>query len=228
MKGDPVKNYATRKCGSILHTNCQVYTLPNFIQVKKGASALRGRWYYQKSHQTNGLVFTHCSSKTPPQRCLDIHRLEKKLNSAVKREYFMQPNLKDISPKLRGSKIFSKLDAARGFHQITLDKKSRLLMTFITPFGRFCFKRLPFGISSAPEIFQRRMTELLGDIEGVQVIIDNILIHGRTMEEHGKRLEETLKLIEESVMKLNPGKCEFRKSTIRYWAHFIRQRDTTQ
>ena len=141
----------------------------------------------------------------------------KKLNSGVKREHFMLSNMEEISPKLRGSKIFSKLDAVCGFHQIPLDEESQLLMTFITPFGRFCFKRLPFRISSAPEIFQRWMTELLGDIEEVQVIIDDISIHSRTMEEHDKRLEETLKMIEESGIKLNQGKCEFRKSSIRYF-----------
>ena len=125
----------------------------------------------------------------------------------------MQPNLEDISPKLRVPKIFSKLDAASGFHQILSDEESQLL-TFITPFERFCFKRLPFRISSAPENFRHRMLELLEDIEQVQVIIDDTLIHGRTMEEHNKRLEETLKIIEESEIKLNPRKCKFRKSTI--------------
>ena len=125
----------------------------------------------------------------------------------------MLPNSEDISPKLRGSKIFSKLDAASGFHQIPLDEESRLQTTFITPFGRFCFKRLPFRISFAPEIFQRRMTELQGDIGGVQVIIDDLLMHGRTMEEHDERLEETLEL--------NPGKREYGKSTIRYFGHII-------
>ena len=106
-------------------------------------------------------------------------------------------------------------------HQIPLDEESRLLTTFVTPFGRFCFKRLLFGISSAPEIFQRRMTELLGDIVRVQVIIDDILIHGGTMKEHDKRREETLWWIEESGIKLNPGKCEFRKRAIRYLGHII-------
>ena len=118
-------------------------------------------------------------------------------------------------------KYSQKLDAASGFHQIPLDEESRLLTGFITPFGRFSFKRLPFGISSAPENFQRKMTELLGDIEGVQVIIDDILVHGKTMEKHNKRQEETLELIEESGIKLNPGKYEFRKSTIRYFGHVI-------
>ena len=138
---------------------------------------------------------------------------KKKSNSAVKREHFMLPNLEDISPKFRGLKIFSKLDATSGFHQIALDKESWLLTTFITSFRRFCFKRLPFRISLATKIFQHLMTELLGDIEGVQEMIDDILIHSRTMEEH-KRLEETLKLIEELGIELNLEKCGFRKSTI--------------
>ena len=98
-------------------------------------------------------------------------------------------------------------------------------MTFITPFGRFCFKRLPFGISSAPEIFQHNMTELLRDKDGVHIITDDILIHDRTMEEHDKRLEETWKLIEESGIKLNPGKCELRKSTIQYFGHIISDKE---
>ena len=131
--------------------------------------------------------------------------------------------MEDISPELRGSKIFSKLDAASGFHQILLEKESRLLTTFITLFGRYCFKRLPFGISSAPEIFQRKMTELLGELKGVHVIIDDILIHGRTMEEHDRRLEEVLKLIEKSGIKLNAEKCEFRKKIIKYFGHIISQ-----
>ena len=136
----------------------------------------------------------------------------------------MLPNLEDISPKFRGSKIFSKFDAACGFHQIPLHEESRLLAFFMTAFRRFCFKRLPSRIFSAPEIFQHRMTELLGDIEGVQVIIKDVLIHGRTMEEHNKRPEETLKLIESGI-KLNPGKCEVRKSTIRYFRHIISDKE---
>ena len=107
--------------------------------------------------------------------CVDL----KKLNEAVKREHFMLPNLDDISPKLAGSSLFSKLDASSGFYQIPLHPDSCELTTFITPMGRYCFRRVPFGITSAPEIFQRKMTELLRGIEGVEVIIDDILIHGK-------------------------------------------------
>lgn len=89
--------------------------------------------------------------------CVDL----KKLNEAVKREHFMLPNLGDISPRLAGSTLFSKLDASSGFYQIPLHPDSCELTTFITPMGRYCFRRVPFGITSAPEIFQRKMTDLL-------------------------------------------------------------------
>ncbi|XP_060064740.1 uncharacterized protein K02A2.6-like [Ylistrum balloti] len=82
--------------------------------------------------------------------CVDL----KKLNEGVKREILMLPTLDDIAPKPTGAKVFSKLDASSGFYQIPLHPDSSKLTTFITPFGRFCFRRVPFGITSAPEIFQ--------------------------------------------------------------------------
>ena len=91
----------------------------------------------------------------PPQkktrRCQDMLRFKKKLNSAVKREHFMLPN---ISPKLRGSRIFSKLDAASGFNQIPLDEESRLLMTFITPI-------IATGVGQAELLMGRKMKTIL-------------------------------------------------------------------
>ena len=78
----------------------------------------------------------------------------------------MLPSLEDITPKLAESKVFSTLDAASGFWQIPIDEGSQLLTTFITPFGRYGICRLPFEISSAPEIFQRKMSTLLEGLDG--------------------------------------------------------------
>ena len=149
--------------------------------------------------------------------CVDL----KKLNEAVKREHFMLPNLDDISPRLAESTLFSKLDASSGFYQIPLHPDSCELTTFITPMGRYCFRRVPFGITSAPEIFQRKMTDLLRGIEGVEVIIDDILIHGKTRKEHDRRLDTVLRRIQDSGRKLNREKCEFRKIEIEYFGHNI-------
>lgn len=110
------------------------------------------------------------------------------MNNAVKRERYILPTLEDIAPKLVGAKVFSTLDASCGFWQIPLEANCRKLTTFITPMGRFCFKRLPFGITSAPEIFQRQMSELLKGHTGVVVVMDDVLVFGTTKEEHDKRL----------------------------------------
>ena len=85
--------------------------------------------------------------------------------------------------------MFSKLDASSSYWQIPSHPESSRLTTFITPSGRFCFRRLPFGITSAPEIFQKRMTNLLKDQEGVAVIEDDIIVYGGTVAEHDARLQ---------------------------------------
>ncbi|GBM79518.1 Transposon Ty3-G Gag-Pol polyprotein [Araneus ventricosus] len=85
---------------------------------------------------------------------------------------------------LAGAKIFLKLDANSCFWQIPLYKKSSYLTTFITPFGKFRFQRLPFGISSAPEHFQRRMFQMIEGIPGTIRHMDDILIWGSTQAEH--------------------------------------------
>ena len=105
--------------------------------------------------------------------CLDL----KKLTEAVRRQRYVLPTLKDIAPTLVKSIIFSSLDASSRFWQIPLEPQSRKLTTFISPFGRFSFLRLPYGISSASEIFQREMSELLRGLPGVEVPMDDILVH---------------------------------------------------
>ncbi|KAI0226278.1 hypothetical protein LSAT2_023096 [Lamellibrachia satsuma] len=130
--------------------------------------------------------------------CIDL----KQHNTADRRDHFMFPSLEDISPKLADSKVFSTLDVTSGFWQIPIDEENQLLTTFITPFGRYAFCRLPFGISSAPEIFQRKMSALLDGMNGVKVIMDDILVHGRSIEEHDARLDSVIRIINDSGLKL--------------------------
>ena len=74
-----------------------------------------------------------------------------------------------------------------------LHQESAKLTTFITPFGRFCFKRLPFGITCAPEIFQCLMTDLLKKEEGCEAIMDDIIVYGKSAEEHDENLHKNCK-----------------------------------
>ena len=148
--------------------------------------------------------------------CVDL----KPLNESVLREVHPLPKVDDTLAQLAGAKVFSKLDANSGFWQIPLAKESRLLTTFITPYGRYCFNKLPFGISSAPELFQKRMNNILRGLEGVLCLMDDILIFAKDMEHH-KRVTSVLIRIKEAGVTLNMDKCEFAKSKITFLGHLI-------
>ena len=149
--------------------------------------------------------------------CTDL----KKLNAAVKRERYMLPTLEDILHKLSGSVIFSKLDATSGFWQIPLDPSTAKLTTFITPCGRYFYKRLPFGISSAPEIFQRTMEYILRDEKNVICYFDDIFVHSQSDEQHEKDLLSVTNTLKKANLKLNKEKCELRKKKIEFLGHII-------
>ena len=131
--------------------------------------------------------------------CVDL----KPLNKSVLREVHPLPKVDDTLAQLSGARVFSKLDANSEFWQIPLSQSSRLLTTFIAHTGRYCFNKLPFGISSAPEHFQRRMGEILAGLSGVQCLMDDILIYGKDQTEHDTRLEAVLQRIESAGVTLN-------------------------
>ena len=145
------------------------------------------------------------------------------LNKSVRREHFPLPRVEETLAMLEGSKIFSKTDANSGFWQINLSKESRKLTTFITPFGRFQFRKMPFGISAAPEFFPRQMTKILEGLEGVARMMDDILVYGRDEGEHEERLQTVSQGLEKSGMTLNEDKCQFRVKEILFLGHLINE-----
>ena len=113
------------------------------------------------------------------------------------------------------------LDANSGFWQIELAPESAKLTTFITLYGHFCFNRLPFGITSAPEHFQRRISEILQGLNGVVCLVDDILVYGNTQEEHNTHLLAVLQRIKEAGLTLSKDKCEFNQTHIKYLGQVI-------
>ena len=164
-----------------------------------------------------GMVVVPKSNSNKVRICVDLTRL----NHSVKRERHPLPAVDQTLAQLAGGKVFSKLDANSGFWQIPLSPASALLTTFITPFGRYHFRRLPFGISSAPEHFQRRISEALIGLEGTVCLMDDILVYGATREEHDERLREVLQRLRDLGMTLNPEKCSFAKSSVKFLGHMI-------
>lgn len=92
--------------------------------------------------------------------CVDFQPL----NKYIRRELHQLPTVDEVLGQLTGATVSSKLDANSGFWQIPLSEASQHLTTFITPFGRFAFTKMPFGTASAPEVFQHRMSKLLQDL----------------------------------------------------------------
>ena len=149
--------------------------------------------------------------------CVDL----KPLNESVLRETHPMPSVDDTLAQLSGATVFSKVDANSGFWQIPLAADSCHLTTFITPMGRFCFKKLPFGISSAPELFQKRMSQILTGLKGVICHIDDVLIFGSNQAEHDDRLCAVLDRLSETGVTLNGDKCVFGQSQIKFLGHLI-------
>jgi transposase InsO family protein len=146
----------------------------------------------------------------------------KRLNQAVKRERYVIPSFEDITHKLAGAKVFSKLDATSGFFQIPLDDRTAKLTTFMTPDGRYYYKRLPQGISSAPEIFQRTMESILQEhSDYVICFFDDILVFSGNDEEHETHLKSTLETLKSAQVKLNREKCSLRQREIRFLGFII-------
>ena len=96
-----------------------------------------------------------------------------------------------------------------------------MLITFITPWGRYCFERLPYGISTGSEQFQKVMEEKLEGLEGVECQIDDVLVHGETQQIHDERLQAVLQRLAESNITLNLDKCEFSKSEVKVLGNIV-------
>ncbi len=148
--------------------------------------------------------------------CVDLTHFKK----WVRRERHILLAVDQTLAMLAGAKVFTKLDATSGFWQIPLSKESKLLTTFITPFGRYAFNRLPFGISLAPEHFQRRISQMLEGCEGVVCHADDILVYGEDMQKHDERLHCVLKILQEEGLTLNE-KCVFAADNIMFVGHNI-------
>lgn len=149
------------------------------------------------------------------------------LNSALKRPHYQIPTVNELLPELANAKIFSTVDAKSGFWQVKLDEQSSRLTTFWTPYGRYRWLRMPFGISPAPEIFQRKLHEAVEGLNGVRVLADDVLIFGcgdsneEALRDHNNNLNNFLKRMSETNIKLNKDKIRLCQSTVKFFGHIL-------
>ena len=157
--------------------------------------------------------------------CLDPVRL----NEALIRPIHRGPTLNDILPKLNNVKYMSVMDASLGYHNLQLDTKSSYFTTFACPFGRYCYKCLPFGVAPVCDMFQHKKDEIFSDMSNMFGITDDILVTGydKNGADHNAAVNKVLGHCKEVNLKLNKDKCHFRHTSIPFFGKVI-SRDGVQ
>ena len=143
------------------------------------------------------------------------------LNKFVKRPLLQLPTFEELCAQVHGATIFTKLDLQGGFQQIPITEESQKLLCFSTPHGRFCHTRLPFGISSAPEVFQKVMNDLLLGLKNVVCYMDDCLVYGTDLKSHNAALEAVLSKLRDSGVRLNLEKCMIAKKSVDFLGHIL-------
>jgi hypothetical protein len=126
---------------------------------------------------------------------------------------------------LAGKQVFSPLDAARGYHQIPINKAHRWKTAFITHRGLFEYNTMPFGLKTAPAVFQRFMDGILGKLRWTAALcyIDDVVIFSDTLEEHSNHPAHVLGAATTAGLKFSPEKCHFAYASLRLLGRRIRQ-----
>ena len=160
------------------------------------------------------IVVTPKKNSDKIRMCVDLSHL----NRYVIRERYQSPTPAQAVADIAASeaKIFTVLDALKGYHQCPLDQESQTLTTFITPFGRYKYLRAPYGISSISEHYNRRMTEAFGGLSGFRRIVDDFVIYDSNITEHINHIKQFLQRCVDHNIALNVDKCQFFKGQVTF------------
>ena len=147
--------------------------------------------------------------------CID----PKPLNNALKRNQYPLPTLDDVLPELSNAKFFTVADVQSGYWHCEMTEESSFLSTFATPFGRFRWARLPFGLKPSGDEFQRKLSENLEGLEGIKAVADDIIVWGESEAEHDRRVRALLQRCRERGIKLNYEKLKHKQTEVEYMGH---------
>ena len=150
--------------------------------------------------------------------CIDY----RKVNAVTVPDPYYIPTVDEIIGKVGKAKFLTKLDLAKGFYQVPVNPEFRDRTAFITPWGKFCFLRMPFGLRNAPTTFQRLMDTVLAGLEGYAVpYIDDILIFSESWDDHLKHVRVVLGRLSDAKLTAKPAKCEWGKQFVNYLGYTV-------
>ena len=145
----------------------------------------------------------------------------RKVNSVIEFDAEPMSDQKVIFSRLSASRYFTKLDLLKGFFQIPLHPASRKVTAFKTPIGLYQHRVLPFGLSTSPSVFNKMMRKVLGDVPGVEIFMDDVLIHTSTIAEHCELLQRVLRRLHDRNLTVRPSKCEVALARTNFLGHTI-------
>ncbi|MEG2138194.1 MAG: reverse transcriptase domain-containing protein, partial [Oscillospiraceae bacterium] len=145
----------------------------------------------------------------------------RQLNNATVPDRYPLPNLLDLAYHLNGSTVFSKIDLAKGYHQVPMAAGDVGKTAIVTPFGLYEFIRMPFGLKNSAQTFQRLMDKLFAGITFVFVYLDDVLVFSPTWERHIADLKHVFHILRDNGLIAQMDKCVFGRATIEFLGHTV-------
>ena len=150
--------------------------------------------------------------------CVDY----RKLNEVTTADPYYMATMDEILERVGKSKIMSKIDLAKGFYQVEVEATSQEKTAFVSPYGKYQFRRMPFGLKNAPAMFQRLMEVVLGDCyEFSAPYIDDVVVFSEDAEEHVQHLKRVLEALRKYGLTIKEEKCEWGRVRLEYLGHVI-------
>jgi transposase InsO family protein len=151
--------------------------------------------------------------------CVDL----RKVNNVTKSDVYPLPSISIALSSMQGAQYFSSLDLNSGYHQIELEESSREKTAFITQNGLFEYKKLMFGLKTAPACFARTMDIVLAGLKwsSVLVYIDDILIFSKDFDSHLEHIREVLQRLQAANLTVKPNKCSLAMNSVKFLGHVI-------
>lgn len=143
------------------------------------------------------------------------------INPLLKVNQYPLPRIEELFTNLQGGKIFSKIDLSQAYAQVLLDDESKKYCTISTHRGLFMYNRLPYGIASAPSIFQKIIDDIFKGFEGVSVFLDDILITGSNEIDHLNKLRNVFNKLNDMGLRVKWNKCTFFVKSVSYLGYII-------